>query len=86
MAEEMTEENQVPATDEEQAEIEKALGPRRSAVMDLRTDEEKRKAQRLFELVNKRNPVPAGHRGKIKVKRNVKRNIQKASRKANRGN
>ena len=71
-------------TEEELAEG--ATQPRRSAVMDIRTDEEKRKAQRLFELANKRNPVPRGHRGQIKVKRNAKRNIQKASRKANRGN
>jgi len=86
MVEEMTEDNQIPATDEEQAEIEKALGPRRSAVMDIRTEEEKREAQRLFELANKHNPVPYGHRDQIKVKRNAKRNIQNASRKVNRGN
>ena len=74
-------------SEEEQKRIQDALGPRRSAKMDLTTEQEKLEAERRFKQYQareRRNPVPQGYRDNIKPKAKVKRNIQKASRKANR--
>jgi hypothetical protein len=84
----LTEDDIRVPTDEEQAEIQAALGPRRTAQVPLGAKgktEDDMKLERFLAAREKRNQVPKGYRGKIKVKRNMKRNLRKASRKSNRG-
>jgi hypothetical protein len=86
----LTEDDVRVATDEEQAEIEAALGPRRTAQVPVenqgKTKDEVRLEQLQWMLAarEKRNPVPKSARSNIKVRRTKTRNIQRASRKANR--
>jgi hypothetical protein len=76
-------------SDEEQKRIQDALGPRRSAKIDIVTDEEEQlaieRAIQYSKQREKRNPVPFGSRRNIGIKRSTTSNMQKASRKANRG-